>query len=112
MQQAVATLLITSDEQAIATIAQTGIGGIYIPQPSDGANSSLVAHIIATSGTSVVVDNSQGVFIRLSQVPADSGVDLHRYTSLAVGAWQQIWLWSLAITMLVYCIVAFPRIHR
>lgn len=112
VQQAVATLLITSDEQAIATIAQTGIGGIYIPQPSDGANSSLVAHIIATSGTSVVVDNSQGVFIRLSQVPADSGVDLHRYTSLAVGAWQQIWLWSLAITMLIYCIVAFPRIRR
>ncbi|GGI13654.1 membrane protein [Galliscardovia ingluviei] len=112
VQQAVATLLITSDEQAIATIAQTGIGGIYIPQPSDGANSSLVAHIIATSGTSVVVDNSQGVFIRLSQVPADSGVDLHRYTSLAVGAWQQVWIWSLAITMLIYCIVAFPRIRR
>lgn len=112
IQQAVATLLITSDDEAIATLAKSGIGGIYIPQPGTGDNSTLIAHIIATSGTNVVVDNAQGVYVTLNQLSTHSGVNTHRYTSLAVGIWQQVWLWTMLIVMVAYIIVAFPRIRH
>ncbi|MBT1166687.1 glycosyltransferase family 2 protein [Bifidobacterium simiarum] len=108
-----ARLLLNNDDEAISALTKLGIGGIYVPYAEDSATSTLVSNILASSGTQSVVSNDSGTYVRLTVADAnDQGFDDGVRRTALGNPWRRAWVACMAVVIVLYCIVAFPRFHR
>lgn len=111
-----AELLAASDNEAISELADLGFGGIYVvTRPSEGisakASEQLLANITSSQGTQAVVSNEQGTYYRLTSQPvAQQHIDAAGQSAAQHSPWRTAWLWCLGIMVVLYCIVAVPRV--
>ncbi|AKV55143.1 putative glycosyltransferase [Bifidobacterium actinocoloniiforme DSM 22766] len=118
LSSAAAALMASADSQAIETISQLGFGGIFVPsgqaEEAMGGSASpaetLTANITGADGTQQVVTGPSGTYFRLTRVDAShQGVHLEGERAAAGLWWRPVWLWSLGLVLLAYCLVALPR---
>ncbi|WP_165782781.1 glycosyltransferase family 2 protein [Bifidobacterium margollesii] len=108
-----ARLLLNSDDEAVATLVKLGFGGIYIPYAEDSATSTLIANILASSGTQSVVSNDSGTYVRLTVADTnDQGIDISSQRQALESPWRRAWMICMTVVIILYCIVAFPRLRR
>lgn len=141
VSRAAAQLLSHADNGAIAALKQLGIGGIYIvngstklptnsvntmsiqqllrpvAQPASMVNKEatdrLIAHVNASEGTQLVVSLPQGTYCRFDGMPdAKSLASTSSYYRSRPLSWRIPWVFSLAMVLLIYCLVAVPRFGR
>ncbi|MCI1983848.1 MAG: glycosyltransferase family 2 protein [Bifidobacteriaceae bacterium] len=105
-----AKLLASNDNASIASLAKLGFSGIYIPASTSTPRSNLAAHVTASDGTEQVVDNSSGLYVRLTGV--EQGTQ-HIATAGEMASYsdplRKVWLVLLGVVTLAYLIVAIPR---
>lgn len=111
---AAAQLLANADDQAIVNIASLGFGGIFVPNSENSVQQSaideLVSHISASNGVQTVVSNREGTYIRITIVDAQTlALDSSQQTVIEHSVWRKAWLITLSIVIVLYCIVALPR---
>lgn len=120
-----ARLLAHADSSAIETLQQMGIGGIYVVQSTDtsSANSKIAqaagerlnAHINASEGTQLVVTAADHAYYRIDAAhnqqaaTATSSLACAQMISLA---WRVPWAIVTGIVVLLYCLVALPRLRN
>lgn len=110
---AVAKLLVNTDSKAIDTLSSLGFGGIFIPYSEDSANRTLAANVLASDGTQSVVSNESGTYIRLTDNDtAQQGIDITQEQQAMGNPWRITWLWCMGIVVVLYCLVAAPRVRR
>ena len=117
LSHAAAALMANADSKAVAAVTDLGFGGIYVPVDRSGAaglgstpNDDLVSNITASDGAQQVVANVQGAYFRLSsQSGKDVGVDMTGVSQAEASTWRRVWLWTLGLVLLGYCLVALPR---
>lgn len=119
---AAAELLSSADSSAISTISSLGYGGIFVPadiaveghqqvRPST-PNENLATNITASEGTQVIVSGRSGTYFSLTgQEPDRQRVDQSGQERAESLIWRKIWLWSLVLVTLAFCLVAVPRRH-
>lgn len=122
--QACAQLLSNSADDAIATLSNLGIGGVYVPytgmvnnlgatvqsSSNEQSTDSLISNITASAGVQSVVSNSQGTYFRLTGLDAyRGGISIRGEQQALNNPFRQLWLWCLALCLIVYCLVALPR---
>ncbi|WP_137654981.1 glycosyltransferase family 2 protein [Bifidobacterium moukalabense] len=114
-----AHLLSNADADAIADLSKLGFGGIYVVR--DDANAAqkesadqLSSNISASDGTQSVVSSEQGTYYRLTlQDSAKQHINDSGSRTAASSPWRSAWLWCMGIIIVLYCLVAAPRIrHR
>ncbi|MFT8593292.1 MAG: glycosyltransferase family 2 protein [Bifidobacterium sp.] len=125
--QAGAELLSNSADDAIAELTGLGIGGIYVPftanvnnlgtgsasSSSENATDTLISNITASAGVQSVVSNSDGTYFRLTGLDAyQGGISTKGERSALQNPFRHMWLWCLAICLIVYFLVALPRRTR
>jgi GT2 family glycosyltransferase len=110
-----ATLLSNPDEQAIATISELGFGGIYVVSDGQSAAAAtpyeqLSANIAASNGTQSLVTTDAGSYYRLTlNNTAVQNVDTSWQQRTQNSIWRYAWLICLAVSVVLYCLVALPR---
>ncbi len=117
LSRSAAALMANADSKAVAAVSGMGFGGIYVPADRSGAagmgstpNDDLVSNITASDGAQQVATNAQGTYFRLSsQSGRDVGVNMAGAHRAAASTWRRIWLWTLGLVLLGYCLVALPR---
>ena len=117
LSHSAASLMANADSKAVAAVTDLGFGGIYVPVDRSGAaglgstpNDDLVSNITASDGAQLVVANAQGTYFRLSsQSGKDVGVDMAGVDQAEASTWRRVWLWTLGLILLGYCLVALPR---
>ena len=117
LSRSAAALMANADSKAVAAVSGMGFGGIYVPADRSGAagmgstpNDDLVSNITASDGAQQVATNAQGTYFRLSsQSGRDVGVNMTGAHQAAASTWRRIWLWTLGLVLLGYCLVALPR---
>ncbi|MCH4209164.1 glycosyltransferase family 2 protein [Bifidobacterium sp.] len=112
-----ARLLVDTDAGAIAELGQLGFGGIYVSTGSSAhqrdLSQTLISNITASDGVQPVVSNDAGAYYRFTALGPDSrGIDTARQQAIQHGAWRHAWLWSAAVLLGLYCLVAVPRAGR
>lgn len=123
LASAAAHLLTNSDTDSIDAIANLGFGGIYVVGSGDqdyaddaqrDAATELTSNINASVGIQSVVSNASGTYYRVSAVSDNTsrGVDTRHQRMVQTSVWRYIWLWSLGVVVLLYCLVAMPRPRR
>ncbi|MFT8704041.1 glycosyltransferase family 2 protein [Bifidobacterium aquikefiricola] len=125
--QACAELLSNSADDAIASLTNLGIGAIYVPYTgmvnnlsatnasvsSESATDSLISNITASAGVQPVVSNGNGTYFRLIGLDAyKGGISTVGEREALNNPFRMLWLWCLAICLVVYCLVALPRRTR
>lgn len=108
-----ALLMGSSSSRAIANLVDLGFGGIYVLSDSGQEASSLVTHIVASDNTQNVVETGKGTYLRfIVEDIAAQGINQtsEKYYSHTVS--RYIWLVLLALILIIYCVVAFPRRSR
>jgi hypothetical protein len=100
----------TDSPQAVSQLSAMGIGGIFVPAGSSGAQQDLRAHVSASDGAQVVVDNDSGLYVTIH---SQSGHALHIDTSGEAKALSDplriLWVVLLSAVTFIYCLVAIPR---
>ncbi|WP_127920912.1 glycosyltransferase family 2 protein [Bifidobacterium xylocopae] len=118
LASAAAALLSNADSDAIASIGRLGFGGVFVPaergegngQGLDSTVEELTANITGSDGTQQVVTGPTGTYFRLTvSDPDHQGIPLEGERSAADLWWRPVWLWSLALVLTAYCLVALPR---
>lgn len=116
LASATARLMANADSQAIADIASLGFGGIYVTARNAGseeASERLAANITASDGVQSVVSNAEGTYFRFTLIdPLHQGIDTTHQREIQSGVWRTAWLWCMGIVIVLYCVVAWPRMHR
>ncbi|WP_314685984.1 glycosyltransferase family 2 protein [uncultured Bifidobacterium sp.] len=112
VSSAVAGLVEREDDDAVARIAASGFGGIYVvtDDSSDStskASERLIANITASDGVQVVVSDDAGVYYRLSAAGGSSGMAEGEKRALA-DPWRRAWLGALVVTGICFLLVAVP----
>lgn len=107
-----AKLLANADAEAISELSAMGFGGIYVA--ADDASTSgyeqLSANVAASEGTQSLVTNEHGSYYRLmSMTGQNQQVDTGWQQNRQHNVWRYLWLICLAVTLVVYCLVALPR---
>lgn len=108
-----ALLMGSSSSRAIANLVDLGFGGIYVLSDSGQEASSLVTHIVASDNTQNVIETGKGTYLRfIVEDIAAQGINQtsEKYYSHTVS--RYIWLVLLALILIIYCVVAFPRRSR
>lgn len=109
-----ARLLTANDDAAIKSLGDMGFMGIFVPAATSAARASLAAHVMASTGAEVLVNNDSGLYVRFS-APKDGSVR-HIDTSGQEQAQRDplriTWLVILSLVVLTYLIVAIPRTRR
>lgn len=109
-----ARLLTANDDAAITSLGDMGFTGIFVPASPTAARASLAAHVMASTGAEVLVNNDSGLYVRFS-VPKDGSIR-HIDTSGQEQAQRDplriTWLVILSLVVLTYLIVAIPRTRR
>lgn len=110
-------LLGNADTDAIMDLTNMGFGGIYVVRDTSGtstrATDQLVSNITSSDGTQAVVDNDQGVYLRLTGFAGtDQTIDTAWQRRTQDSAWRIAWLWCLGTVVVLYIIVAMPRRTR
>ena len=117
LSRSAAALMANADSKAVAAVTDLGFGGIYVPADRSGAaglgptpNDDLVSNITASDGAQQVMANAQGTYFRLSsQSGKNVGVDMAGVRRAEASTWRRVWLWTLGLVLLGYCLVALPR---
>ncbi|SCB72599.1 Glycosyltransferase, GT2 family [Bifidobacterium bohemicum] len=120
-QQVLATagarLMSHGDDEAVASIANLGFGGIYVVD--DGAANGrdarrkLVGNLNASEGVQSLATTSGGTYYQLSQtIAAKRAVDLRGLNQAQSGLWRSAWVVMLAVVAVIYVLVAIPRFRR
>ena len=117
LSRSTAALMANADSNAVAAVTDLGFGGIYVPADRSGAaglgstpNDDLVSNITASDGAQQVMANAQGTYFRLSsQSGKNVGVDMAGIRRAEASTWRRVWLWTLGLVLLGYCLVALPR---
>lgn len=103
-----AQLLASDSDSAVKQAAQLGIAGIYVAPSSSDARANLVAHILASAGTTEVVNNKSGLYVRLTgDSSARPGVSLAGESAAESSVARKVWIGSLAAVLAIYIILAF-----
>lgn len=115
---ALGRLLTNGDATAIADLSDLGIGGIYVVaddqalQP-DSPYDTVVANITASEGAQSVVSARTGTYFRLTlRDVASQGIDMAGERTASANPWRGAWIWSLGVTVGLYCLVAVPTARR
>lgn len=113
---AVASLVERGDDDAVARIAASGFGGIYVVVDSSSqsvqkASERLVSNITASDGVQVVVSDDSGVYYKLSAAGDASGVPAGERKALA-DPWRRAWLAAMAVAGICFLLVAVPTPSR
>lgn len=117
LSHSAAALMANADSKAVAAVTDLGFGGIYVPVDRSEAaglgstpNDDLVSNITASDGAQQVAANAQGTYFRLSSRSGkDVGVDMTGVRQAEASIWRRVWLWTLCLILLGYCLVALPR---
>ncbi|WEV42512.1 glycosyltransferase family 2 protein [Bifidobacterium sp. ESL0682] len=112
-----AMLLANGNDDAIDSITKLGFGGIYVSADKSvtdkDATLRLISNINASSGVQSVVNSPSGTYYRLTKVEEDKqGISVTGQSAAQHDAWRKVWLWCLAVVMLIYVLVAIPRARR
>ncbi|WP_288240454.1 glycosyltransferase family 2 protein [uncultured Bifidobacterium sp.] len=116
LASAAARLLVGADAQAISDIASLGFGGIYVSADTAGSERAcerLTANIMSSGGVQSVAGDDAGTYFRLTLIdPLTQGIDMTHQHEIQSSVWRRIWLWCMAVVIVLYCVVAWPRAHR
>jgi GT2 family glycosyltransferase len=106
-----AKLLSDNDSTSIEKLTQMGFSGIYIPASTSTPRADLAAHVTASDGTEQVVDNSTGLYVRLSgaEQSGKQHINIEAETASYSDPLRVVWLVLMGIVVLAYLIVAIPR---
>jgi hypothetical protein len=120
-QQVLATasarLMSHGDDEAVASIASMGFGGIYVVDDGTAngkeATRKLVANLNASGGAQSLATTSSGTYYQLSDsLAAKRSVNLQGLREARDGIWRRVWVVSLAVIAMIYVLVAIPRFRR
>ncbi|BDR54461.1 membrane protein [Bombiscardovia apis] len=116
LSTAAADLMARPSADAIESISKLGFGGIFVPTIQERAHVGtsptdvLTSNLTASDGTQQVVSGTSGTYFRLTLVDADrQGVEVSGEQAASSLWWRSIWLWSVGLLVLAYCLVALPR---
>lgn len=113
ISSALSLLIAGASSSAVDQLSSLGFGGIYVVHTAEDGSAQLISHLIASNGTESVVSTAQGTYIRFSVDDTNThGISLSRETMYSRSPWRYAWIAVMAVTLIIYCIVAFPRRNR
>ena len=113
ISSALSLLIAGASSSAVDQLSSLGFGGIYIVHTAEDGSAQLISHLIASNGTESVVSTAQGTYIRFSVDDTNThGISLSQETRYSRSPWRYAWIAVMAVTLIIYCIVAFPRRNR
>ena len=113
ISSALSLLIAGASSSAVDQLSSLGFGVIYIVHTAEDGSAQLISHLIASNGTESVVSTAQGTYIRFSVDDTNThGISLSQETRYSRSPWRYAWIAVMAVTLIIYCIVAFPRRNR
>lgn len=113
ISSALSLLIAGASSSAVDQLSSLGFGGIYVVHTAEDGSAQLISHLIASNGTESVVSTAQGTYIRFSVDDTNThGIALSQETRYSRSPWRYAWIAVMAVTLIIYCIVAFPRRNR
>lgn len=113
ISSALSLLIAGASSSAVDQLSSLGFGGIYVVHTAEDGSAQLISHLIASNGTESVVSTAQGTYIRFSVDDTNThGISLSQETRYSGSPWRYAWIAVMAVTLIIYCIVAFPRRNR
>ncbi|WP_394987127.1 beta-carotene 15,15'-monooxygenase [Scardovia wiggsiae] len=113
ISSALSLLIAGASSSAVDQLSSLGFGGIYVVHTAEDGSAQLISHLIASNGTESVVSTAQGTYIRFSVDDTNThGIALIQETRYSGSPWRYAWIAVMAVTLIIYCIVAFPRRNR
>ncbi|MFD0704858.1 glycosyltransferase family 2 protein [Alloscardovia venturai] len=109
---ALAQLAQSNSDDAVNTLSDAGIGGIYIMYDGhESAFSSYLANAAASDNAEAVVNNKQGAYVRISiKSMSDQGVATQALHRAQRSMWRYSWITILSIMILIYLALGLPSI--
>lgn len=109
----VMSLMAGPDSQASADLESLGLGGVYVADAGSVPGAMLVANLLAASNTQQVLDKDGGVYLRFTTLPtAEQGIDTGAEDRTLGGARRAGWITAMAVTLIIYGLVALPTGRR
>lgn len=110
LREIAARLLSANDDEAVANLTKMGFTGIYVPASSSASRANLAAHVTASNGTEQVVNNTSGLYVRLTSASSETQhIDVSAEKASYSDPLRIVWLVVAGIVVAAYLIVAIPR---